>query len=117
MAFFKKDPPPPPPKTFIDAGASLKGTLKSRHEIVLAGAVSGEVSSEGRIHIEAGGRADGRLRCRDFRCDGRADGTLEASGLAHFTPSSAWQGNLTAARLRVEPGAALRGSLKEGPAR
>ena len=90
--------------TTIGAEATLKGDIKTKGDIVIAGVVEGEVSSEGKLVIAQGGSVTGRVLAVEVVLEGRLNGDSTASKSLSILGSAEVRGDISTAVLMLEPG-------------
>ncbi len=115
MGLFNRTPPPPPPRTFIAAGATIRGDLTTRADVEIEGRISGSIRTDAVLLILAGGALEGSADCRRLECGGTVDGTIRATELTAFTETAVWRGDLRTRELSIRKGARLQGRLQESP--
>src|SRR5437899_2187798 len=60
----------------LSSGVSIKGTVKSRSELVIDGHVEGTIESFGRLTVGRNGRVRGDIQTRSVTVHGTVDGNL-----------------------------------------
>jgi cytoskeletal protein CcmA (bactofilin family) len=95
--------------TVVGADASLRGDLKSKGDIVIAGALEGEVSSEAKVVIAQGGSITGRVTATEIVIEGRLSGDSAALKSLSILSSAEVRGDVTTPVIMIEPGATFVG--------
>ena len=95
--------------TTIGLEASLKGDIKTTGDVVIAGVVEGEVSSEGKVVIAQGGHVTGRVSAVEVVLEGRLSGDSTATKSLSILGSAEVRGDVTTPVIMIEPGAAFVG--------
>jgi cytoskeletal protein CcmA (bactofilin family) len=95
--------------TILGAEASLRGDLKSKGDIVIAGAIEGEVSSDAKVVIAQGGSVTGRVTATEVVIEGRLSGDSAAVKSLSILSSAEVRGDVTTPVIMIEPGATFVG--------
>jgi len=95
--------------TVIGADTAIKGDIKSRGDIVVSGVVEGEVASESKIVVAAGGVVTGRLVAVEVVVEGKLAGDVSASKSASLLNGSELRGDIATQVIMIEPGATFVG--------
>ncbi len=95
--------------TVIGAEAYFLGDLKSKGDIVIAGAIEGEVSSDAKIVIVQGGGVTGRVTASEIIIEGRLTGDSVALKSLSILSSAEVRGDVTTPVIMIEPGATFVG--------
>jgi len=95
--------------TILAAGCALEGELRVRGEVLIEGAVLGNVVTEGAIAIGPKGRVLGEVVADELLVQGRVDGIVRAKGL-RVRSSGVVEGHATYDSLEIERGGILEGS-------
>jgi cytoskeletal protein CcmA (bactofilin family) len=96
--------------TILAAGSALEGHLRARGELVIEGAIAGDVVTESSIVIGVEGRVLGEVRGTELRIGGRVDGIVRARGNLRLLGSGRIHGHASYDTLEVERGGLLLGS-------
>lgn len=96
--------------TILAAGCALEGELRVRGEVLIEGAVLGNIVTEGAIAIGPQGRVLGEVIARELSVRGRVDGIVRTKGHLHVLSSGRVEGHATYDSLQVEKGGILEGS-------
>jgi cytoskeletal protein CcmA (bactofilin family) len=100
--------------TVIGPEAVVQGDLKSRGDLIVAGVVEGEVASEARVTIAAGGSVVGRVSAVEVLIEGKLVGDSIASKSLGISNSAEVRGDVTTPVIMIEPGATFVGRCSMG---
>ena len=95
--------------TVLGADAIFAGDIKTKGDIVIAGTIEGEVSSEGKIVLAAGGSIVGTIIGLEVVIEGRLTGDACATKSLSILGSAEVKGDVTTPVIMIEPGAAFIG--------
>lgn len=95
--------------TVVGPEASFRGDIKARGDIVVAGTVEGEISSDTKIVIAVGGNVTGRLVATEIVIEGRLTGDATGSKSLSIMKSAELRGDVTTPVIMIEPGATFVG--------
>lgn len=95
--------------TVLGTDASMRGDLKSKGDIVIAGAIEGEVSSDAKVIIAKGGSVTGRVTASEVVIEGRLAGDSAALKSLSILSSAEVRGDVTTPVIMIEPGATFVG--------
>jgi cytoskeletal protein CcmA (bactofilin family) len=93
---------------------SLSGNLIVEGDVRIEGSVEGEVRASGDIELEASANARARLEARNVSVRGNVTGHIVAQGRLSVGGSGTVNGDVRAARLRVDDGATVNGNITMG---
>lgn len=103
----------------IAQGTTFNGDLISEGDFRVEGAVSGSLTTTGKVVIGKTGTIDGILVCKNADVEGGFKGTLTVSDTLSLRASANVEGEVQIGKLAVEPGATfnanclMKGSVKE----
>ena len=95
--------------THIGSGVVIAGDLKGTGEVVIAGAVKGQIISDGKVVVLEGGAVEGSIRAVDVVISGGVKGDISATSSLTLTASAITRGDVSTERLVIEPGASFVG--------
>lgn len=95
--------------TVLGSEAAMRGDLKSKGDIVIAGAIEGEVSSDAKVIIAQGGSVTGRITASEVVIEGRLVGDSAALKSLSILSSAEVRGDVTTPVIMIEPGATFIG--------
>jgi cytoskeletal protein CcmA (bactofilin family) len=93
----------------IGAGLVLKGSIAAVGDVLVAGAVDGNVSSEARVVIAVGGLVSGKVDAMEIVVAGKLLGDSVASKSLALQGSAEVRGDVTTPQIVIEPGATFVG--------
>jgi cytoskeletal protein CcmA (bactofilin family) len=93
----------------VGAGMVLKGSLSAVGDVVIAGTVDGNVTSQARVVIAAGGVVTGKVDATELVVGGRLLGDSVASKSLCLQASAEVRGDVTTPQIVIEPGATFVG--------
>jgi cytoskeletal protein CcmA (bactofilin family) len=103
----------------IAQGTTFNGDLLSEGDFRIEGAISGSLTTSGKVVIGKTGTVDGLLVCKNADVEGKFKGTLTVSDTLSLRASAEVEGEVQIGKLAVEPGATfnanclMKGSVKE----
>jgi len=126
MSFFRKDPPadaPPPPAyappagggpalTRIAKGSTVCGALAGPVELLIEGEVEGEIRTEAKVVVAAGGQVRGPITASVVLIAGQVAGDVRGSDRVEVSPSGNLEGDIYAPRIVVSEGAFFKGKVE-----
>lgn len=95
--------------TVVGPEASFRGDIKAKGDVTIAGTVEGEISSDGRINIAAGGTVTGRLSAAEIVIEGRLVGDATGTKSLTLSKSADLRGDISTPVITIEPGATFVG--------
>ncbi|MEZ7494574.1 polymer-forming cytoskeletal protein [Leeuwenhoekiella aequorea] len=98
----------------ISDGTSIVGDVKSQGDFRLDGSLEGKLESTGKVVIGKNGLLKGTLICKDADIEGKVEGILKVEELLNLRASAVVNGDVSAGRLAVEPGADFNASCEMG---
>jgi cytoskeletal protein CcmA (bactofilin family) len=90
---------------------SLKGTLRTESGITIHGDVDGEIVATGDVVVESSATVVASIEARNVDIRGQVTGNVRSAQRLSLSGSGTLQGDASAARLIVEDGATLNGSI------
>ena len=97
------------PGSVIGSGLVLKGSIAAKGDVLVAGTVDGNVSSEARVVIAAGGVVTGKVDAMEIVVAGKLLGDSVASKSLTLQGSAEVRGDVTTPQIVIEPGATFVG--------
>lgn len=98
-------------ETRLDGTATFKGLITTEEDLVVEGAVDGDIQSSALVTVAPGSRVTGKIRARDVDVAGLVEGDIWASGHVHLAPTGRIQGDVSAIHLRVDDGGVMQGRV------
>ena len=100
-------------RSLVGQGITFSGKVTGRGDLVVRGTLTGEVHLEAhQVSIEEGGKVEANIQSENVVIRGDFKGTLMAKGLVKLDKTAHFEGELKAARLQMEDGATVKGSVK-----
>lgn len=90
---------------------SLKGTLRTESGVTIHGEVEGEILAVGDVIVESTATVIAAIEGRNVDIRGQVRGNVTSARRLSLSGSGTLQGDATAARLVVQDGATLNGSI------
>ncbi len=95
--------------TLISAGTIVHGDLESESDLRIDGAIHGNVTSKAKIIVGPTGFVEGNIQGLNADVTGRVVGHVSVKEAAQLRNGGDVQGNISAATLQIEAGAAFNG--------
>lgn len=95
--------------TVLGAEAQITGNLAATGDIVIAGTIEGEITSQGRVTIANGGAVKGRVSATEIVIEGKLLGDSVATKSLSMMTSAQVRGDVSTPVIVVEPGASFVG--------
>lgn len=89
----------------IVEGTQMKGDIEGKADIRLDGTLVGNINCEGKIIIGPSGEVKGDIKCKNIDVEGKFSGKMEVRELLLVKATSVIKGDVSVAKLAVEPGA------------
>ncbi len=99
----------PASASMIGAGTSLKGDITSNGDLRIDGSLIGNIIGSAKVIIGANGAVEGDISCAQADIMGSVSGSIKAKELLQLKNGSMVKGNISAAKLQVEPAATFNG--------
>lgn len=102
----------------ISAGTVITGDIEAKGGFRIEGTLNGTLTTSGKVVISKGGFIKGTLICQNADFEGRFSGKLDVREILTLRSSAVIDGEVTAGKLAVEPGATfnatceMRGAVK-----
>ena len=93
----------------------LKGTLRTEGDLKVEGQVEGELYAAGDVDIESGATAKARIEARNVAVRGTVVGDVVAAKRLSVHGTGSVTGDIRAARLRVDDGTVVNGTITMHP--
>jgi cytoskeletal protein CcmA (bactofilin family) len=99
--------------SFIGQGLIIEGKFSGKGNLIIQGRLKGEIQLDGyQIIIEDEGKVEADIQARGVHIRGEFKGHLTAEGFVQLHKTARFEGELKAARLLMEDGARLKGSVE-----
>lgn len=89
----------------ISAGTVITGEIVAKGGFRVEGTIKGSVTTKGKVVISKGGYIEGDLTCQNADFEGKFSGKLTVEETLALRSSALVEGEVTAGKLSVEPGA------------
>ncbi len=99
----------PASASMIGAGTSLKGDFTSNGDLRIDGVLIGNIIGSAKVIIGANGTVQGDISCQQADIMGNVSGSIKVKELLQLKNGSIVNGNISAAKLQVEPAATFNG--------
>ena len=99
----------PASASMIGAGTTLKGDITSNGDLRIDGNLLGNIIGSAKVIIGANGSVEGDISCQMADIMGSVSGSIKANDLLQLKNGSVVKGNISAAKLQVEPAATFNG--------
>lgn len=96
----------------ISAGTVITGDIIAKGGFRVEGTIRGNVKTAGKVVISKGGLIDGTLTCQNADFEGKFNGKLTVIETLTLRSSALIEGEVTAGKLAVEPGATFNASCE-----
>ena len=97
--------------TVVGEGAVFTGDITSSGDVVIGGAVQGNVETSARMHIKSTGSIQGSVNAVDAKLEGTVEGPVMVSGKLEIGCTARVFGEVRAGRLAIAEGSLVQGSL------
>jgi cytoskeletal protein CcmA (bactofilin family) len=95
--------------SLIGAGTSLKGDITSSGDLRIDGTLVGNIHCTAKVVIGTNGAVEGDIHGQQADIMGKVTGTIKVKELLQIKSGSVVNGNLSAAKLQIEPAAIFNG--------
>lgn len=103
-----------PSVNMISEGTHLKGTLKTKNDIRIAGTLEGEARAKGKLIISSSGKIDGDVKAVNADIAGKLEGEIRVTNKLILRKSAVVDGDIYTKNLLVEEGAQINGACRMG---
>lgn len=94
----------------IEAGTIVKGEIISNGDIRIDGTLIGSIKSQGKLIVGEKGKIEGEINCQRADFEGDIKGQVQVGELLSLKATCKFEGEVTTAKLAVEPGATFNGT-------
>jgi len=98
--------------TIVGANVKLQGTISDNNDIVIHGAVDGEVISEKNINITPSAVVKGPIKGMIITVAGTVEGDIEGTEKTEILPTGKVIGSINTSELIIQSGAIFNGECK-----
>lgn len=99
-----------PSVNMISEGTSVKGTLRTKNDIRIAGDLDGEAIADGKVIVSSTGKVDGNIQAVDADVAGHVDGEIKVKNKLILRQAATVEGDIFTKSLLVEEGAQINGA-------
>lgn len=101
------------PVSVIGSSVVIRGQLSSDEEIHIEGTIEGTIAHQSQhVVIGRSGRVNALIHANSVRVEGRVDGDIHGDDLVELADGASVTGNIFCARIKVEDGAKLNGTVQ-----
>ena len=100
--------------TLISSGTTLNGDVVSDNDLRIDGTINGNVQCSAKIIIGTTGFVDGDIQGLQADITGKVKGNIVVSEILQLRGQCNVTGNITAAKLQIEPTATFNGQCQMG---
>ena len=101
--------------TLVSKGTTINGKIEGASEVIVEGAVEGEIILDSTLVIAAEGKVTGDVRAASVRIGGRLQGNVQAVDRVELLTSGSIEGDVTAPRVAIAEGAFCKGRIEMNP--
>jgi cytoskeletal protein CcmA (bactofilin family) len=105
-----------PSITMISEEAHLKGSLEASSDVRIAGTLTGDVSSQGKVIVASSAKVDGNMSAKEADISGQYKGDIHATEKITIRKGAELNGDLSTKTVVIEEGAQFNGQLSMGEA-
>ena len=99
------------PVTTIGKSLILDGELHGTDGLSVQGIIKGKIEIANAITVEKGAAIKADIKAKDVLISGQVKGNISASGNVHYMEDCTVIGNTSTARILIEDGASIKGSV------
>ena len=99
------------PKTTIGKSLFLDGELIGKDGLIIEGRINGKINVDTSISVEKGATIQADIKANNVKISGEVKGDISSTGNVHYMENCTVTGNTTTARILIEDGATIKGSV------
>ena len=99
------------PKTTIGKSLFLDGELIGKDGLIIEGRINGKIIVDTSISVEKGATLKADIKANNVKISGEVKGNISSTGNVHYMENCTVTGNTTTARILIEDGATIKGSV------
>ena len=99
------------PKTTIGKSLFLDGELIGKDGLIIEGRINGKIHVDTSISVEKGSTIKADIKANNVKISGEVKGNISSTGNVHYMENCTVTGNTTTARILIEDGATIKGSV------
>jgi cytoskeletal protein CcmA (bactofilin family) len=96
----------------IGGSTKIKGDITSQEDFRIDGHFEGNLTTTGKVVLGEKGSLDGNIKCGNAEVLGKISGDLIVDNLLSIKSSATIEGNVTAGKLAIEPGAVFNATCQ-----
>ena len=99
------------PKTTIGKSLFLDGELIGKDGLIIEGRFNGKIIVDTIISVEKGATIQADIKANNVKISGEVKGDISSTGNVHYMENCTVTGDTTTARILIEDGATIKGSV------
>ncbi len=103
-----------PSITMISEEAHLKGSLEATSDVRIAGTLTGDVKSQGKVIVASSAKVEGNMSAKEADISGHYKGDVKATEKITIRKGAELEGDLSTKTIVIEEGAQFNGQLSMG---
>ncbi len=103
-----------PSITMISEEAHLKGSLEATSDVRIAGTLTGDVKSQGKVIVASSAKVEGNMFAKEADISGHYKGDVKATEKITIRKGAELEGDLSTKTIVIEEGAQFNGQLSMG---
>ena len=96
----------------LHVAGTINGNVAAENLFLSGGAIIGNITVRGEVKTDHAAKVQGNISAGSLECNCKVEGNLDISAAAVLMEKALLIGDLTAATLRIENGASIRGRLQ-----
>lgn len=98
-------------ETVLGRNVRIRGRISGEGDLVVQGSLEGDVTLRGDFTLDEGADAQSQITAQAVVVSGSLDGGIQAEGEVTVTATGKFRGDVRAAQVTIEDGAAFAGRL------
>lgn len=98
-------------ETFISSDVCIRGTIETKHSLVIEGKLLGNIKAENQLYIKEGATIQGDVICENLYLEGEIDGSAEVRSKSILYKDSSISQGLITSKLNINSKAKIKGGL------
>lgn len=103
-----------PSITMISEEAHLKGSLEATSDVRIAGTLTGDVKSQGKVIVASSAKVEGNMSAKEADISGHYKGDIKTTEKITIRKGAELEGDLSTKTIVIEEGAQFNGQLSMG---
>lgn len=104
-------------ETIIGESVFVKGNFESNGNIVINGALEGEIKTKGSVLVGEKSNINANIQAQEMFVSGNITGDLNVTAYLSLSETAQIQGNIKCSQISIEKGAKIQGNLLIGEPR